>query len=105
MNFKQKLIDLFGGVGTVLYFIITLVSLIFPIAMITVSFNLPIWVNFIFVAILFMIPSLNFVFCIIGLIGAIIGSQDVIAIAYYIYFALVCILGFIPTIVGFFTKD
>ena len=105
MKLKEKLTYLFGGLGTILYFVISIVSLIFPIVMIMVSFDLPFWLNFIFIAILFMIPSLNIVFVIVGLIGTINGPQDAIAIAYYIYFALVCIFGLLPTILSVFERN
>lgn len=73
--------------------------------MIKMSFDLPFWASFIMIAILFILPSLSSIFWIIGLIGVIIGPQDVIAIIYYVAFALVCLPTLFYTILGLFIRD
>ena len=98
---KEKLINTFG----VLYYIFTVISFILPVVMIKISFDLPFWTSFIMIAILFILPSLSSVLWIIGLIGVIMGPQDIIAIIYYVAFALVCLPTLFYTILGFFIKD
>lgn len=97
MKFKEKLTDLFGGIGLILYFIVSFLFPLFAIAMITNSFDLPSWTNFIFTALLFISPSFfSTCFLIVGLIGAIMGPQDILAIIYYIIFSI----GFAPTFIN-----
>ena len=89
MNIKEKFTDLLGGLGGILYFIFSFLLPLFPIVMIVNSFDLPIWTNFIMIAMLFLIPTFSsFCFWIIGFIGVILGPQDVIAIVYYVLFAI-----------------
>lgn len=105
MNFKEKLIDLLGSFGGIVYFTLMLIFFVFPVAMINISFDLPFWTNFIMTAILLVIPSTFYIFWIIGLIGAIIGPQDVIAVIYYICFGIVCFRPILFIILGIFSKD
>ena len=91
MRFKEKITDIFGAFGGVLYIIYMLILFVLPVAMITVAFDLPSWVNLIMIALLFFSSLFSYIFWIIGLIGVIIGPQDLIAIIYYVAFAIVCL--------------
>ena len=102
MKLKEKLINIFGGFG---YFI-SLIFWILPVVAIKISFNLPFWTTFIFTALLFFAPTLSSaVFWIIGLIGFIMGPQDILAIVYYILFASLFLPSIFIFILGFFSKD
>ena len=106
MNFKNKVNEFFEGIAGALYIISTFLFPIFSIVMVINSFDLPSWTSLIFTAILFLIPSFSsFAFSIAGLIGAIIGPQDLIAIIYYIIFGIIYIPRIIPIILCLFTKD
>ena len=97
MTLKEKLTDLLGGLGGILYFIITFLAPLFSIVMINISFDFPWWASFVEIALLFISPTFFSVcFWIIGLIGAIMGPQDILAIIYYILFAI----SFAPTIIS-----
>ncbi len=105
MNIKEKLTNLLGGLGGILYFIISFLLPIFPIVMIKISFDLPMWTNFIMIALLFIAPTFfSFCFWIIGLIGVIIGPQDTIAIIYYVFSVIVFLPQLISIVVGLIRK-
>jgi hypothetical protein len=101
MNFKEKLLNTLGTGGYILYYIISLVISTFPVVMM----GLPIWVDFILIGIMLFLPSTSMIFWIIGLIFAIIGTQDVIAIIYYILFAILVIPKIITIISILIRKD
>ena len=97
MTLKERLTDVLGGLGGTLYFIITFLIPLFPIVMINTSFDFPWWTSFVEIALLFISPTFfSFCFWIIGLIGVIMGPQDIIAIIYYILFVII----FAPTIIN-----
>lgn len=54
MNIKEKLTDLFGSIGSVLYIVLSLMISIFPIVMI----GLPFWIDAILIGICycFLLP-------------------------------------------------
>ena len=101
MNLKEKLASTLGGA----YYILVLISWALPIVMITSLFDLPFWTIFIMTAILLFIPSLSVIAWIVGLIGAIIGKQDIVAVIYYVAF----VIRFLPTaiyiVAGFFSNE
>ena len=102
MNIKEKLTNLLGGVGGMLYFIVSFLLPLFPIVMIKISFDLPIWTNFIMIAMLFLFPTFSSIcFWIIGFIGVILGPQDAIAIIFYVLF----VINFIPPIITIICKE
>ena len=105
MNLKEKLTYFFGRLVLIIYLIVNYLIPLFAIAMFTNSFDLPSWSTFIFVALLFFAPSFfSICFLIVGLIGAIMGPQDVLAIIYYIVFVLKFAPAIIITIVGLLEK-
>lgn len=97
MTLKERLTNLLGGIGYILYIVIFFLLPFFPIAMINISFDLPWWVTFIETALLFVASKFfSCCFWIIGLIAVITGPQDIIAIIYYILFVII----FAPTIIS-----
>lgn len=86
---------LFEALG-IFQYIFQFISFLFPTVMIMVAFNLSWWWSFILIAILFIFSYIQVLYWIVGLIGAIIGPQDIIAIIYYISFAIM----FVPLIIS-----
>lgn len=101
MKFKEKLMDTLGAFQYIFQFI----SFLFPVVMIMVAFNLPWWCNLILIALLFLFSYIQVLYWIVGLIGAIIGPQDVIAIIYYISFAIMFVPFIISIIPIIFSKE
>ncbi|MBE6729675.1 MAG: hypothetical protein E7568_05535 [Ruminococcaceae bacterium] len=97
---KDKLFNALGSFGIIIYYIFNLFILALPFIMIDVNFILTI----IFVAVEMFIPVTSIVFWIWGLVCAIIGEQDVIAIIYYIAFAILWVPYFISVIKSIFKK-
>lgn len=91
MDLKEKLLGALGTLGYIIWLLISFIGFIFPIIMITLSFDLPFWATFILLPIRIFVPFAGHILLIIGLIGAIMGVQDVIAIVYYVYAAIVLI--------------
>lgn len=87
MSFKEKLTDLLGGIGGILFYIISLVASVMPVVML----NLPFWIDFILIGIMLIIPIAMPIMWIIGLVGAIAGPQDALAIIYYVLFGIFAI--------------
>ena len=92
---KDFLLTSMGTFGFVLYFAIAILITVFPLLM----FNMPHWL-YLVLALLVQFVLINIPFCmeilyIIGLFGAIGGKQDIIAIIYYVVFALMVV----PTII------
>lgn len=105
VNLKEKLTNLFGGIGYIFYLIINFLFPLFAIVMIVNSFTLPSWVIFVFVALLFISPSFfSICFLVVGLIATIMGPQDVLAIIYYIVFVLKFAPSIILLVISFFEK-
>lgn len=93
MNLKEKLIDLFGNIGGTLFIVILLIWAVLPI----VVLGMPFYVNAIIIAVVFFVPSSSHLLWIAGLIAIIMGPQDIIAIIYYVLFAI----RYIPKIILF----
>ena len=91
LKLKEKLVEMLGAFGAILAFLLGFVGFVFPIIMITLSLELPFWVVFILLPIRIFVPFAGRLLWIFGLICAIMGTQDIIAIAYYICAAVVLI--------------
>lgn len=89
---KDKLTNLFGTLGIVVYFILSAFICVLPFVMI----GAPFWLNLIFFAIVQFFPLSSVIFWIWGLSGAMNGPQDFYAYAYYALFVLL----FIPFFIG-----
>ncbi len=98
--FKEKLQDALGTFGVVLYFIIQLFVCALPFVMIDKSFI----ITALFFGVEYFFPPSSIVFWIWGLVCAINGPQDVIAIIYYVAFSVIFIPFFISTITSLFKK-
>ena len=99
-NMKDKLIDAFGTVGIVFYYIVRLVIPILPFVMIGGNFFL----NLFLIAINTLVPLASVVFWIWGLICAIKGVQDIFAIIYYIVFVGIWIPFYLEIVISLFSK-
>lgn len=98
---KEFLYGILGPFGC----IVSIIFALFPIIMTMVTFDLPVWWNFIFVAFLFFAPTLTtIVLGIIALVGTIMGPQDILAIIYYIYFAIAIVFPNISPLMELFGK-
>lgn len=95
-NFKEKLISSLGVVGGIIYYTILIFIATLPIALI----NVPFWLSTIFIIIMFFFPASSAVFWIWGLISAICGPQDWLAIVYYIMFAVMFLPFFANLFIG-----
>lgn len=89
---KEKLFNALGVVGTVLYYIISVLIAVLPICMISKSF----WTSLLFFWIIQIFPVSSVIFWVWGLVVTFQGPQDFIAIIYYVLFVLL----FIPFIIG-----
>ncbi len=89
------------GIGVILLYIIRFFVSILPFVMISGNF----FINIILISISTFFPLTSIVFWIWGLVCAIKGTQDVIAIIYYISFVVIWIPFFISTIASFFRKN
>jgi hypothetical protein len=98
-DFLYGILGPFGCIASVIF-------ALFPIIMTMIAFDLPIWWNFIFVAFLFFAPTFTtIVLGIVALVGTIMGPQDLLAIIYYIYFAIVIVSPNIPLLLQLFVKS
>lgn len=91
---KEKLLSALGNFGLVLYYIIRLSVSILPLVMIDANFVL----TFLFCVIMNVIPLASPVFWVWGLVCAVSGTQDWMAIVYYICFGII----FLPFIIDLF---
>lgn len=109
MKIKEKLTEALGMFGGILFFVICAAILAFPVWMITWYYNTPWWANFLMLLGSYWSSSIGFVVWIVGLIAAIKGPQDTLAIIYYIAFAVVNISHYlvfiVAWIVSLFKKD
>lgn len=96
MNFKEKIINLFGGFGVILLFLARAVIAVLPFVMIDTNF----FVTFLLIAINGFVPFASIVFWIWGLVCAIMGVQDIWAIIYYISFVVIWLPFFISTTIS-----
>lgn len=97
-NLKEKLSDILGSMGIILYFLIKIFIAILPFVMISKGF---IW-TMIFSGITMFFPLASVVFWIWGLVCAINGVQDIFAIIYYIAFIVLWVPFFISVVSSFF---
>ncbi len=85
MNIKEKLSSFFGAAGGIIFYVLRLFVAVLPFIMIeTGNF----FISFILILINTLIPYINPIFWIWGLISAINGPQDFWAITYYIVFVV-----------------
>lgn len=88
---KEKLFQALGSAGSIIYWILLIAVGIMPFVVI----NLPFWLDLLLMAVCFFIPATSGIFWAWGLIATICGPQDVIAVIYYILFAIM-FLPFLP---------
>lgn len=104
-NMKEWFSSTLGTFGTILYFAIAFFLAALPFVMIGGNF----FVTFLLVLLEQLIPPIGIIFWIWGLICAINGPQDFIAIIYYIVFAIAWIPYYISIIISIistlFNKD
>lgn len=100
-SLKEKMVDTLGAFGMILYYIIHIAICILPFIMIDLNFVL----TFILICIDSFFPLATIVFWVWGLIKAIQGPQDIIAIIYYIAFAVLWLPFFISILTSLFRKD
>ena len=97
---KDKLMNALGAVGIGLWYLVSLLVAVIPLVMIDAPFLL----NLLLLAIVLFIPASSGVFWVWGLICAIRGPQDIIAIVYYVLFAIMFLPFFISTVLNLFRK-
>lgn len=97
---KDKLLNALGTFGGILWMIISLVIYVLPIVMLGTSFLL----DMLFLGVMYWFPPSSVVFWIIGLVCAIKGPQDIIAIIYYIAFVVMFLPFFISVVSSFFSR-
>lgn len=85
---KEKLQDALGGIGIVLYFVITAFLAVYPIGYL----DMPLWVMLIAVAVVTMLPLVGsiamIVIWVLGFIQAVSGPQTVWEILFYVLFVV-----------------
>ena len=97
---KDKLMNALGAVGLGLWYLVSLLVAVIPLVMIDAPFLL----NLLLLAIVLFIPASSGVFWVWGLVCAIRGPQDIIAIVYYVLFAIMFLPFFISTVLNLFRK-
>lgn len=97
---KEKLMNALGSVGVILWYLLSLLIAVMPLVMIDASFGL----NLLLLAIALFIPTTSGIFWIWGLVCAIRGPQDIIAVIYYVLFAIMFLPYFISTVLNLFNK-
>jgi hypothetical protein len=102
---KEKLVGSLGLFGYLLWIVVGLLYVIAPVVML----DLPFWVTFI---LLFAINSLpligtliNIVLYIWAFFVTLGGPQDVVAVVFYVLFALFVITELIPILSALFSRD
>ena len=94
---KEKLSSALGVFGIIFYFVITLVVGVMPFVMINISSSI---IRIVLFALYFMFPSSSIIFWIWGLVCAIGGPQDILAIVYYILFVILFLPFFADTLLS-----
>lgn len=97
---KDKLMNTLGAIGVGLWYLVSLLIAVMPLVMIGAPFLL----KLLLIAIVQFIPATSGIFWVWGLICAIRGPQDIIAIIYYVLFAIIFLPFFISTVLDFFNK-
>ena len=97
---KDKLMNTLGTIGIGLWYLASLLIAVMPLVMI----GAPFLMNLLLLAVVQFIPATSIIFWVWGLICAIRGPQDTIAIIYYVLFAIMFLPFFISTVLDFFNK-
>lgn len=97
---KEKLSDMLGTFGIILYFMSRLMIAVLPFVMIGGNF----FVTLLLIAINTFVPFASAIFWIWGLVCAVQGVQDIWSILYYIVFVVAWVPFYISTIVPVFSK-
>ena len=97
---KEKLMNALGSVGVILWYLLSILIAVMPLVMIDASFGL----NLLLLAIALFIPATSGIFWIWGLVCTIRGPQDIIAIIYYVLFAIIFLPYFINSVFNLFNK-
>lgn len=97
---KDKLINALGYVGAIIWYLLSLLIAAMPLMMIGASF----WLTFLLFAVMQFIPATSGLFWVWGLVCAIRGPQDTIAIIYYVLFVIMFLPFFINTVLNIFNK-
>ena len=97
---KDKLIGALGSVGLILWHLLSLIIAVMPLVMIGASF----WLNLLLLAVIQFIPATSGLFWVWGLVCAIRGPQDIIAIIYYVLFVIMFLPFFISSVLSIFRK-
>ena len=97
---KDKLMNALGSIGVIIWYLASLLIAIMPLVMIDASF----WLNLLLLAVIMYIPATSGIFWIWGLVCAIRGPQDAIAIIYYILFVVMFLPFFIHSILDIVNK-
>jgi hypothetical protein len=100
-SIKEKLFNVLGTFGIVLFYIVRCIIAVLPFVMIDGNF----FVTLLLIAISMFIPLTSPIFWIWGLVCAIQGFQDFWAILYYITFALMWLPFFINLLFSVFSKS
>lgn len=100
MNIKEKFEVLFGAISGIVYFIVVLMISVLPLIMINASF----FIDILFFFLMELFPLSTIIFWIWGLIKAIQGPQDWLAVVYYIGFAVLFLPFIISTIIKLFSR-
>lgn len=97
---KNKLLNSLGSFGVILWYLLSILIAVIPIVMIGKSFL----VNLLLFSIIQFIPATSGLFWIWGLVCAIRGPQDIIAIIYYVLFVVMFLPYFVSFVLSFFQK-
>lgn len=97
---KEKLMNALGRFGFGLWYLVSLLIAVMPLVMIDAPFLL----NLLLLAIALFVPATSGIFWMWGLVCAIQGPQDIIAIIYYVLFAIMFLPFFISTVLNIFNK-
>ncbi len=98
---KERFFYVFGSLGAVLYFVLTVFVSVLPFIMIDANF----FVTLLFIFVEMAFPLTSVVFWIWGLICAINGPQDWVTISYYIAFTVLWLPYYISVFLAFFKKS
>lgn len=100
---KERLVGKLGTLGFALWFIISLIFMVVPVAILPVS----IWIRALILCVIYALPMIGLLVQIVvyfwGFFVAISGPQDIVAIIFYIVFALWICSSFIPLLISMFS--
>lgn len=102
---KTWLVEKIGTLGFIIWFIISLIFLVVPVVVLPVPF----WLRLIIILVIYALPMIGLLLQIVvffwGFFVTISGPQDIVAIIFYIVFALWICLSFIPLLISVFSKQ